>query len=794
MRPRLLSAQANATSLVTLTFDQSMDSSNPLLLDVESYSFDVESIPSISSVAHPTSTTVELTLSAPMLGGQVYNVTVNSGLTNLLFQTMNNSGLTAEFVGIGSQPQIISISNITNNSIRVEFSQPMNDSVGNPNNYSIRSRITGAFVGISASTPINATTVVLSLSTKMSNGGDHELNVRDVFDYVGNLCKISRFDFIGVADDISVVDVTYSSESGITITFDSKMNPDFLGLDSFSIVPSSGFLSAHYTSVERISDFEYRLPTTLLRDGETYTVTATSTVVDAYGNDVDVGANSGSIVGVGSPLSILRVDSVGQNRINVVFNRAVYDGPSSRDETLYTADGGLNIVSVVGVNGSEVQLVTSDQTEELIYTLTVDTTNTSPPEAITDLVGNHIVVGNQQFVGFVSDTTNFETNKIYESQIEGIRRADVDLFWKRFCGIFEQSQAQMAQKFSELETLWSNSAISDKYLGLLKLRAGWTSEFDSITDKLDSTTLRQLIEESPNLWKRRGAAGAVAEVLKIIVGVQPWIRDWFDLRWIESANLSQVSFLSRPSRTNSVLWIEDPLLDLDRDLVTDVVKAWSVIGEKTTIVFVDFFDNFRDASKGWNTYDGTVLVDTNISSGALIVDADSRIQYAFPEDANLSDEMQNYSFTARILYDQIASSVVDEYFGVCLRFSGDFNTLVELRISPWDPLQNTHPVVGLYQNGALIPGTSAVSLSDFGVLLYPNLYNDVKVSIFRQPGTTIDSVEFFLNGNLIYAIDLDSVFDQFGIPGIFHGVGLGVRCSNFEIMPLPCETREVSGD
>ena len=112
-----------------------------------------------------------------------------------------------------------------------------------------------------------------------------------------------------------------------------------------------------------------------MTDGANYEVSvSTIAPTDLSFNTMDGAANTQPFVGVGEAPVIASVVGVSRNRADVVFSETMKDNADIREASRYTWDNGLQTLDVLDVAGDTVQLVTSDQTPGVLYTLTVDPT------------------------------------------------------------------------------------------------------------------------------------------------------------------------------------------------------------------------------------------------------------------------------------------------------------------------------------------------------------------------------------------------------------------------------------
>ncbi len=78
-----------------------------------------------------------------------------------------------------------------------------------------------------------------------------------------------------------------------------------------------------------------------------------------------------TFLGVGENPQVQAVEAISANRVDVIFTEQMKINDAIKDPSNYEFDNGLQVLSVVGVDGNRVMLVTSDQEPGELYTLTV---------------------------------------------------------------------------------------------------------------------------------------------------------------------------------------------------------------------------------------------------------------------------------------------------------------------------------------------------------------------------------------------------------------------------------------
>jgi len=230
--------------------------------------------------------------------------------------------------------------------------------------------------------------------------------------------------------------------------------------------------------------------------------------------------------------------------------------------------------------------------------------------AILDVSGNPLPgASTAQVLGFTEPPPPPEVLplRIYNFLLEPIRiedaKAEGKFFVKRFLQGPQDQWAQTQQKIFSIKDLWNLDKVEDKFLPFLKNIVGWTSELESITDLLDSPTLRKLIGASVPLWKKRGTEDALIDVLLLVTGARDRIWNWFDFKFVldetgmgESHQGRDPYIIELPGPPNvseyrSNLRIVDDG-NLNRTLVEELTKLMRPVGERIEVSYITLLDLF----------------------------------------------------------------------------------------------------------------------------------------------------------------------------------------------------------
>lgn len=191
--------------------------------------------------------------------------------------------------------------------------------------------------------------------------------------------------------------------------------------------------------------------------------------------------------------------------------------------------------------------------------------------------------------------------KMYLFIISSLRQMDQDqgdLFIKR---LFDGPQAIWEAtnvRAHSVKDLWSVTDCPDRFLPYLKNIVGWTSAYDSITNKLSYAALRRLIGNSVAFWKTRGTDPSTLGIISQVTGAGARIVNWFDYRWVlDETDPSHEGDGNDPwiisvGDTNeyTIKIVDDGTLD--RELAIELLKLTRPAGERIEVVWMDSLDGF----------------------------------------------------------------------------------------------------------------------------------------------------------------------------------------------------------
>jgi hypothetical protein len=389
-----------------------------------------------------------------------------------------------------------------------------------------------------------------------------------------------------------------------------------------------------------------------------------------------------------------------------------------------------------------------------------------------DLGGNPLALPAQASAIFGDLATELETSRIYDMHTRGLRDIDAagNLFWKRLCSGPEREWFKIEQRRDQLPSLYNVDTIDDEFLALLKLSALWTNDTDAATADLSFDSLRQLIAQSPELWDRRGSAGAYVEILNAIIGVDAFEVAWFDRRWVlDQTSLGAwgldfgIMILDSSERNFINIHLADPGRDIDRSIVAEAVKLWRPVNQRARVVFVELLDRFDDTTnpKLW-TVEGVGLA--TINPGHAVIPDDSIVYTA----ADYIETKSDYMVRLSIVPDSTAG-----YFGAVIRHQES---------SPTDALEFRVDMDGLtfevYQGGAQLAGTVTVDLEALGFSFVAGYQRELRIEAQDS------RFAVWLDNDPVYRFTTDLALPN-GSAGALVGPGITGQMTFFEMLPLP---------
>jgi len=387
--PKVEKAEAIDELTVRVTFDQDMerddsgatdDATNPA-----NYTFVVTGGVSVSavscSVARDFPTWIDITLNREMTASSQIEVTVASTVKSSRGVNMDPNYDSYEFTGYGIRPTVDSATAVDGVIVYVDFDEDMNQNAALTlaTNYVLTSPTDPTPPGVDEVRIQTGSRVELWLDSALEIGDDYTVTVSNVEDLAGNPIQgppNNQADFVGVAIVTKLESAVPRDENTVRLTFDRQMKrADLADIGNFTLEPiEAGAAILYYSGVLLPAD---TYPTYVdivcseMTDGKDYRATVDPSVRDKWDNTISPLFDTQDFEGVGTEPRIVRVVASTLNKCTVVFDESMRDNADLRDPARYSFDKGLQVLAVLDVRGSEVDLSTSEQTAGELYTLTI---------------------------------------------------------------------------------------------------------------------------------------------------------------------------------------------------------------------------------------------------------------------------------------------------------------------------------------------------------------------------------------------------------------------------------------
>jgi len=285
---------------------------------------------------------------------------------------------------LGSPPPTISVSVTGATTLRVNFSEPMDDTteLDDPASYSVAVQTEGA-VGVAVSSvtreAVTNPTYVDLVTTEHTDGADYELYVAAaVVDLQGDYVEDPDA-YVGQGVQPQIASAVAVTARKIRVIFDEPMDRndgELLKVANYAITPqSAGAIAVNINSVSTVGSTPsyVEVETTEHTEGASYQVSVVTSgeIRDAAYNSIDPAGASTTYTGEGDAPTLLQVKPVSSTRVDLVFSETMRDTPEIRDPAQYVWDNGLTTLAVLELDGDTVKLVTTEQTEGLLYALTI---------------------------------------------------------------------------------------------------------------------------------------------------------------------------------------------------------------------------------------------------------------------------------------------------------------------------------------------------------------------------------------------------------------------------------------
>jgi len=290
--------------------------------------------------------------------------------------------ITGEF---GDPSPTISVSVTGATTLRVNFSEAMADTteIDDPTSYGVSVETDGA-VGVAVSSvtreAVTNPTYVDLVTTEHTDGADYTLTVDPaVVDQQGDSVE-DPDPYVGQGVQPQISSVAALNATSVRLTFDEPMDlnsGELTEAANYTITPqTAGAAAAVINSVTAglgSTPTYVDLDTSEHTEGATYEVAVVTSgeIRDAAYNPIDPAGAADTYTGEGDAPTLLRVEPVSSTRVDLVFSESMRDNTTVRDPAQYIWDNGLTTLAVLELDGDTVKLVTTEQTEGLLYNLTI---------------------------------------------------------------------------------------------------------------------------------------------------------------------------------------------------------------------------------------------------------------------------------------------------------------------------------------------------------------------------------------------------------------------------------------
>ncbi|MBM7614803.1 hypothetical protein JOC73_001317 [Alkaliphilus hydrothermalis] len=349
-------------------------------------------------------TEVAVTSTGLKTAGEVVVLTTDEMSANAVY-TLTYNGVDYKFVTIANEttkPQLTSAVALTNTTVKVTFTENVDENALNIANYAIEGlQILAAEYDVDVNNSPIKTSIVLTTATQ-TQGTIYKLVVTNVTDMVGNVINADNDEaqFGGLAADTTKPQLTSAvalTNTTIQLTFNENM--DELTAENIANYAIEGL---QILSAERQTNKAVVVLTTVEQtQGTIYKVVVTN-VTDASGNIINADNDEAQFGGLAADTTKPQLASaVGltNTSVRLTFNENM--NKETIENIANYAIEGLTVVAAKqdSTNKAIVELTTSAQVQGTIYKVVV--TN------VTDVSGNVINTDNDEFSfgGLATDTT-----------------------------------------------------------------------------------------------------------------------------------------------------------------------------------------------------------------------------------------------------------------------------------------------------------------------------------------------------------------------------------------------------
>ena len=375
------------------------------------------------------------------------------------------------------------------------------------------------------------------------------------------------------------------------------------------------------------------------------------------------------------------VSAVPQNPIHVLvtFDQLLDLDAVLSDPASYSVDGGLQVTGI-DLESPQGIILTVDppMAQDQLYTLTV-------VGAVRDFF-NHVVVdpaySSAQFLGFRVDVLAVFNHDMYKFFIKAIRDDDTKIGTELLKRLLVGPQATFEKTYATIKSMLKLSNYLDspaeRLPDLLQLVGfpGDPTTFGLING-LSELDQRRLLWAAVKVWKTKGTELSYEKIATLLGGIRLEIDDWFYFRWVvfgdptdpvpdgvigedllqgDSWIVSSPGEVNEPDEYQSdIVIMDEPDLELDRDLVVDMLKLARPSGERLDVCFFEYFDHFADLGDV-QVVAGDASLDTEMGLYHETDDTLTVVNVAYSEDWT-----NTYSAWQLLVEDQVRSDLDNKF-------------------------------------------------------------------------------------------------------------------------------------
>lgn len=282
-------------------------------------------------------------------------------------------------------PTVLSVVPSSPTVLRMTFDEPMlnNTPLVDPANYTVTSLASGVSVAAVSvvAEAVTYPTFVDITTTEHTDGESYEASVSGITSQgaepIDPVLNVGAY--TGLGTDPQVAAAVALNATKIRVTFDEPMDLNGTELENplnYTITPTGGGASVFVGSVVLPAGTNpsfVELVVSEMTDGGAYEVAVASAgpIRDAAFNPLDAGFDTAAFTGAGDAPLLLQIVPVSKTRVDVIFNETMKDNADIRDPSNYVWNNGLVTLSVLDFTVDTLRIVTTEQTEGLLYQLTI---------------------------------------------------------------------------------------------------------------------------------------------------------------------------------------------------------------------------------------------------------------------------------------------------------------------------------------------------------------------------------------------------------------------------------------